>query len=277
MPVIQTEKCTRCLKCERDCPALAITIKTGEIAETCIHCGHCVAICPEKAVLPDFGEIIPLRGHRVTAEDFSLLTAGIRTCRSYQDKEVPEALLVRLVDNIKHYPSASNARPLQVTVVRSGDKIKRLNSLTEEKLLKMFSLASMFPVSLFLRFFIPAGELRKLKLYKEKFTGQRKTNDSMICHHAPAVILFHGPVTKTGMYEADANIWATYTSLFANTMGLGTCFNGFIVNAMKKKSRQNAELGIPAGHRVYASLLVGYPRVKYVNECSRKSPEINLV
>jgi len=66
------------------------------------------------------------------------------------------------------------------------------------------------------------------------------------------------------MLEADANIWATYTSIYANTMGLGTCFNGFIVHAMKKKNRLFAELGIPAGHRVYASLLVGYPKVKYV-------------
>ena len=277
MPVIHLEKCTRCLKCERDCPALAITIETGEIAKSCIHCGHCVAICPEMAVSPDFGDIVPLRGHGVKAEDFRDLTAGIRTCRSYLKKEVPEELLMQLVENIKHYPSASNARPLQVTIVRTGGKVKRLNDLTEEKLLKMFSLVTSFPVSLFLKFFIPSAEAGKLKRYKEKFAEQRKANDSMICHHAPAVILFHGPETKTGMFEADANIWATYTSIYANSMGLGTCFNGFIVMAMKKKSKHNAEFGIPSGHRVYATLLVGYPKVKYVNEASRKCPEINLV
>ncbi len=277
MPVIHLEKCTSCLKCERDCPARAITIETGEISKSCILCGHCVAICPELAVSPDFGGIIPLSAHGVTAEGFRDLTAGIRSCRSYLKKEIPEELLVRLVDNIKHYPSASNTRPLQVTIVRTGEKIKLLNNLTEETLLKKFSRFTSFPVSLFVKLLIPSGEFKKLKLYRKKFAEQRKTNDSMICHHAPAVILFHGPETKTGMFEADANIWATYTSVYANTMGLGTCFNGFIVNAMKKKSGHSADFGIPSGHRVYASLLVGYPKVKYVNECSRNSPEINLV
>lgn len=277
MPSIHLVKCTRCLKCQKDCPARAITIETGGIAETCIHCGHCVAICPELAVQPDFGDIFPLRGHGVSPDDFRDLTAGIRTCRSYLKKEVPEEILVKLAENIRHYPSASNARRLHVTIVRSDEKIKQLNDLTAEKLLRMFSLVTSPPVMLLARLFIPSLETGKLKRYKETFAELGKTNDSMICHHAPAVILFHGPVTKTGMLEADANIWATYTSIYANTMGLGTCFNGFIVHAMKKKNRLFAELGIPAGHRVYASLLVGYPKVKYVNESSRKSPEINVV
>lgn len=69
MPVINLEKCTRCLKCVKDCPATAITIETGEIADTCIHCGHCVAICPEMAVSPDFGDIFPLQPHSVSSEN----------------------------------------------------------------------------------------------------------------------------------------------------------------------------------------------------------------
>ncbi len=60
-------------------------------------------------------------------------------------------------------------------------------------------------------------------------------------------------------------------------MGLGTCFNGFIVHAMKKKNKLFAEFGIPADHRVYASLLAGYPKVRYVNESSRRGPEFKLV
>jgi ferredoxin len=277
MPVIDLEKCTLCLKCVRDCPANAITIKTGKIADTCIHCGHCVAICPEMAVSPDVGDIIPLAAHSVTAENFRNLTAGIRSCRSYLPKEVPDEVLKKLVNNIRHYPSASNARPLHLTVVRTPDKVKLLNNLTEESLVRMFSFITSPLVAPLLRLFAPSLDGRKLKRYKDSFVEKKKTNDSMICHHAPAVILFHGPVTKTGMLEADANIWATYTSIFANTMGLATCFNGFIVKAMEKNGKQNANFGIPADHRVYASLLVGYPRVKYVNETSRKGPEVRMV
>jgi nitroreductase/NAD-dependent dihydropyrimidine dehydrogenase PreA subunit len=277
MPFIKLEKCTRCLKCVKDCPTQAITIETGEIADTCIHCGHCVAICPEMAVRPDFGDVFLLQPHTVTPKDFRNLSSEIRSCRSYLPKDVPDAVLLQMIDNMKHYPSASNARPLQITVVRSKEKIKLLNDLTEEALIKMFSLICSPVVSFFIRLFVPSINIKTLMRYKDSFIRQRELNNSQICHHAPAAILFHGEVSKTGMAEADANIWATYTSIYANTLGLGTCFNGFIVKAMRKGSKLNPRFKVPANHKVYAALLVGYPKVKYRNETSRQSPEVTLV
>jgi len=277
MPVIELNKCTRCLKCVNDCPANAITIETGKIADTCIHCGHCIAICPEMTVFPGKGEIVPLHPHSVTADDFNLFIAGIRSCRYYKSKEVPENILIQLISSLKHCPSASNARPLQITIVRSTEKIQLLNKLTEDSLIKLFSLLTSPFVSPLIKLFFPKIDLQKLKHYKEFFLEQQKVNDSLICHHAPAVILFHGPVTRTGMTEADAYIWATYTSLHANSMGLATCFNGFIVQALGKNSKHYHNFGIPATNRIYAALLVGYPKVKYKHECSRESPEVSLV
>ena len=277
MPVINLEKCIRCLKCEKDCPSDAITIANGEIASTCIHCGHCVAICQEKAVSPEFGDIFPLQQHAVTPDEFSKLTAGIRSCRSFQDKEIPEEILRQLVENIRHYPSASNARSVQITIVRTKEKVKLLNDMTADSLIKLVSFVCSPIVSSAIRLFAPAMDIAKLKRYKDSFIEERKTNDSMICYQAPAVILFHSKVSPTLMAEADANIWATYTSIYANTLGLGTCFNGFIAKAMRKNSKQNVQIGIPKNHQVYASLLIGYPKVKYQNECSRKSPEVEFL
>jgi len=277
MPVIDLEKCNRCLKCAKDCPSRAITIETGEIAETCIHCGHCVAICPEAAVSPDLGDILPLQQHSITSENFEKLTAGIRTCRSYMQKEIPDEILLELVENMKHYPSASNTRPIQITIVRTKEKVKLLNDMTAETLLKMFGFVTSPVVGGIIQLFAPSINIKGLKQYKTKFLELRKTNDSLICHQAPAVLLFHGPASRLGMGEADANIWATYTSILANTMGLGTCFNGFIKNAMGKKSKVNPKFDLPPNHKVYAALLVGYPKVKYQNETSRKSPEVELL
>lgn len=277
MPVIELSNCTKCLKCEKDCPADAITIATGTIADTCIHCGHCIAICPEQTVFPEKGEILPLHPHAVTADDFSWFTAGIRSCRNYQSREVPDEVLKQLVANLRHAPSASNARRLQVSIVRSPEKVRLLNKLTEDSLIKLFSFITSPFIGPLIKLFVPKINIKKLRRYKETFLEKRKVNDSLICHHAPAVLLFHGPVTKTGMLEADANIWATYTTLYANTLGLGSCFIGFIVKALGKNGKQNHHFDIPATNRIYAALTVGYPKVKYKQECSREGPNVTMV
>jgi hypothetical protein len=49
------------------------------------------------------------------------------------------------------------------------------------------------------------------------------------------------------------------------------------VKAMGKKSKMNAQFKVPKDHKVYASLLVGYPKVKYRNETSRQSPVVVLL
>jgi hypothetical protein len=78
------------------------------------------------------------------------------------------------------------------------------------------------------------------------------------------------------MAAADAYIWATYTSIHANTLGLGTCFNGFITNAMERSKAMHKSFGIPDGHQVYAALLLGHPKVKYINEAGREKPKAVL-
>ena len=98
-----------------------------------------------------------------------------------------------------------------------------------------------------------------------------------ICYEAPVVLLFHGPAGKFGMVKDDAVIWATNTTHLAKTMGLGSCFIGFIVKAMEKNKTMCKTFHIPENHQVFAALTVGYPKVTYVNEVSRKAPEFTVV
>jgi nitroreductase len=265
------------MKCVNDCPSNAIDIEQGSINKSCIHCGHCVAICPESTIFPDSDSIEKLRPETVAGADFKHLSASIRTCRSYQKKEVDEETLNLLIENMKHYPSASNARPIEILAVQSGERIQALNNLTAETLIKTIKLvtsAFMMPV---LKVFAPKMEVARLNNYKMQFMAKNTPGSSLICHHAPLVMLFHAPVTKYGMAAADAYIWSTYTSIYANTLGLGTCFNGFITNAMERSKSMRKEFGIPAGHRVYAALLIGHPKVKYINEAGRVKPKAGLL
>ncbi len=277
MPTIHLEKCTECLKCVKDCPSGAIDIKTGFIANTCIHCGHCVAICPESTISPDHGEINPLEQSSLSSADYQKFVAGLRSIRYYLKKEVPEDIIQLLVDNMKHYASASNARPILITVIRSPEKIQLLNDLTTETLIKTLKLVTLPILKPFLKVFAPSINIHGLKRYKESFIQKQETNSSLVCHHAPLVLLFHGSVSKVDMSEADAYIWATHTTIYAKTMGLGSCFIGFIVKAMERNKILMKEMDIPAGHKVYAALVLGYPKVNYKNETSRVRPEMEIV
>ena len=277
MPHIDLENCIKCMKCVHDCPSDAIDIEKGTINDTCIHCGHCVAICPESTVFPDEGDIQKLQAPTVSPGDFEKLSAGIRTCRSYKDREVDEETLNLLVENMKHYPSASNARPLEIIIVRSKEQVQKVNDQTAQQLIKAIGMITSPIIMPILQLLAPKLNLPRLNAYKKQFIARQSPGSSQVCHHAPAVVLFHAPATKYGMAEADANIWATYTSIFANTLGLGSCFNGFIVTAMKRSKAMRSEFGIPVSHRVYASLLIGHPKVKYSNEAGRAKPGVELI
>lgn len=272
MPTINLDNCIKCQKCVNDCPSDAINIELGTINEMCIHCGHCVAICPESTISPDNIEVTKLKTHLVSAEDFQKFTAQVRTCRSYQDKEVPAEVLDQLVENMKHYPSASNARPVEITIVKSEELVKSLNDQTANKLIKTLGLATAPIIRNIFSLFSSKATVDGLSKYRKKFVEKQVEGSSQVCHHAPIVMIFHAPVSKYGMADSDAYIWSTYTSLYANSLGLGTCFNGFIVNAMQRSKAMRKEFKIPKNNTVYASLLIGYSKVEYKNEVGRERP-----
>lgn len=277
MPSIKLENCTKCLKCVKDCPSDAIEIEEGIITNSCIHCGHCVAICPESTIYPDADILNKLEPSGIASSDFRQLSANIRTCRSYHKKEVSKETLQLLIDNMKHYPSASNARPTEVTTIKTAEIIERLNHRTGQTLIKSMRLPTSALMKPILKVLAPKMNIDRLANYKKRFVEKNVPGSSLICHHAPAVMLFHAPISKFGMEKADAYIWATYTSIYANTQGLGTCFNGFITNAMDRSKSMLKEFGIPHGNRVHAALLLGHPKVKYLHEAGRDTPLSNFL
>ena len=277
MPTIQLDHCTKCLKCVIDCPSDAIDIEQGTINSTCIHCGHCVAICPESTVFPDADIIKKLPSSTVSPEDFQHLSAGIRTCRSFQKKEVDDETLKLLIENMKHYPSASNSRPVEVSIVKTEEVIQRLNNQTAQKLISTLKLITLPILKPIFRFVAPNFEMSRLNNYKKQFIARQTPESSQVCHHAPVIMLFHAPVTKYGMAGEDSYIWSTYTSIYANTLGLGTCFNGFIVKGMERSKAMRKEIMIPGNHKVNAALLIGHPKVKYTNEAGRDQPKAKFI
>jgi nitroreductase len=64
-------------------------------------------------------------------------------------------------------------------------------------------------------------------------------------------------------------------SLMAHAKGLGCCFNGLLVNAVNHAPKIKAWLGIPADHKCYSAMTLGFPNVKYPHLVHRYSPHVD--
>jgi hypothetical protein len=60
----------------------------------------------------------------------------------------------------------------------------------------------------------------------------------------------------------------------AHALGLGCCFNGFLVNAVNHSRKIKSWLGIPADHRCYSTMGLGFPNMKYQRLVPRHPPKV---
>ncbi len=79
-------------------------------------------------------------------------------------------------------------------------------------------------------------------------------------YEAPVLMVFHGSRYKVAI-EQDCFIAASYASIAALTVGLGSCFSGLIPPIIDRTKKIKASLGIPEGNGVYACLMLGHPAV----------------
>ncbi|MCL2327919.1 MAG: nitroreductase family protein [Bacteroidetes bacterium] len=277
MITIDKNLCTKCKKCVNDCTAHAIDIETFTVSDLCIGCGHCVAICAQRAVTMNDKAIIELQAQSVQPQEFRNLCVHTRSCRHFTKQIVSEDVLQKLVEITAHAPSASNVRGVELTVITNKDLLKKINADVSNELLKMLRLLTRPVIKQIVQLFTSKKQIIKLENYVVKFKKAQREGKQNITFGAPALILFHAKNETLGMLETDASIWASYLSLYASSFGLGTCFNGFIAKAFGKNKSLQKQFGIPENHKVYISLMVGYPAVKYVNEVSREGAKVSFV
>jgi len=63
----------------------------------------------------------------------------------------------------------------------------------------------------------------------------------------------------------------------AHSLGLGTCFLGFLQAGANMDKSIKQWLGIPKGHQSYGSMVVGHPDVKYYRLVERRQPNIKWI
>jgi len=254
---------------------------TTDHQEECVLCGHCLCVCPEGSIEHSGfvrANFRPIKNfEQVKAEEAFEFLSRRRSVRNYK-KDVPtQELIDKLVQIAGYAPGSPHHRVgwvRNMTVVKGEENMKVVLDMTADyiqrllKLLKgnFLKLAAMFSDSAKAGLaVIPDMEMRLNEYYKG--------GDSII-YKAPAAIFFHAPVASSTP-QTDCDTALLLVQLYAEAHGLGTCWNGLIQGAaagdhLRGFKKLSDLLKIPANHKCYAAMTIGYPSVKLHSIPERK-------
>jgi len=64
---------------------------------------------------------------------------------------------------------------------------------------------------------------------------------------------------------------------YAYSLGLGTCYIGFLNLSLKYSKKLRAIVKLPDARMAYACIAMGYPAYKHAHTASRKKPPIQWI
>ena len=266
---IDPERCDSCRMCAIECPAAIIEIAKPRALPTladggeerCIACGHCVAVCPKAAIALDKmrpEQCAPLRRELLpSAEQVEHLLKSRRSIRAYKKDKVPHEALARLIDVARYAPSGHNSQEVQWLVVEDPDETRMLAGLVVDWMRAEFA---------------KSPRLGRLLHFDTIVAGWDKGRDPVL-RGAPHVIVAHA--SKAAMLgQVNCTIALTYLELAACSMGLGTCWAGWLHAAAASDQTVKAALRLPEGNEFFGGMMVGYPRHRFSRIPLRNEPVV---
>ena len=249
------EKCVRCGKCAADCVVEVITHDAegfpcvkNEDARFCLNCQHCLAVCPSGAVTcrgvapSDCAAIEPIPSEPQMAS----LIRQRRSIRSYADENLSRETLDRLEAVLAWTPTGCNRHELFFKVVADKSEMEFYRTRMAKTL----------------RFLIRTGILGLVYPNYKRYLQEIMNGKDVVFRNAPHMII--AAVSKDSpCREADPWIALSYFDLYAQTLGLGTCWCGFAQHAFKWDPVLKKKLGVPKGYVISSVLLFGRPSVNY--------------
>jgi NADPH-dependent glutamate synthase beta subunit-like oxidoreductase/nitroreductase/NAD-dependent dihydropyrimidine dehydrogenase PreA subunit len=303
----------RCLGCGLNEPNFAGLQYFGKI---CIACHDCQAVCPQEAlVFPHFYNVeegrfaydfdypqvgqgfpnplqldkpVPLSEIDDKLTGVEKVVYNRRSVRVYKDQPVPKELIKRVIEAGRFAPSAGNCQGWKFVVV------------TDKELLQGLSDSSLKFLGLFTKLYQGRGlgrtVLKKaLAFIKPNSIDQRpmaaiqgslapKFGEG-IAHcmfHAPAAIFLLKHSLHISEPELGMGILGQNMVLAAHSLGLGTCYVGFVANALNLDPITKAKFGKKLGlewpyNSVSIVITLGYPAVQVDKPVDREFPKVKWV
>jgi len=260
-----------------DCISKAIRKENKEVLhDKCIHCGHCVSICPVEAVT-----INGLSGEQLISTPDAMplymetLVKKRRSVRHYKNELVSRKKIDKILEVTNCAPTGTNSRSVSISVLDSREKIDELTDIIMRHFDKMTKII-LNPITYpFLLIILGRKKTGKLFNYK-RMISKYESGNNILTHNAPLLMIFHSH-KKSSTPVQDGIIWATTAMYFAESLGIGTCFNGFLVIGINTSMKAKKYLNIPIGHKICETFTAGYPEYSYKRGVIRDDLKVGFV
>lgn len=198
-----------------------------------------------------------------------------RSVRHYRPQALPESVIKDILVVVNHAPTGTNSRGVGITVVNSMQRMQELSDLTM-RFFRLLSRIILNPLTIPCIFLCTGRKgLRRLQGYKAHIDRYFR-GENNLTHDAPVLFVFHAD-RRSSCPSEDAVIWAANAQLYAESLGIGTCYNGFLVRAAAMHRPLRRFLGIPSHHTVYETFTAGYPAVRYQRTACRDSAYHHII
>lgn len=257
---ILKNKCTNCRLCMTICPSKIIRENKDGYPEIrkraepfCIKCGHCFSICPSGAVEYEGVRAEDSKSEmlkKLPADEILSFIKSRRSVRHFKETEVNRKLLEQLIDLLGYVPSGSNSRMFHTTVVSGKEKTDLLTEMVVEW-------------------------AKENKQFIELVSEMRRGNNVITCG-APHLIIAHSE-PKGSTPKEDSVIALNTIELAASAQGIGTCWGGFFTNIANQSDAIKSYLKIEESHKIYGTLMLGYPQHTFKRRPVRPKVKTNWI
>jgi len=187
-----------------------------------------------------------------------------RSVRLYKEEQVPDFMIKRILEAGRFAPSAGNSQPWKFIVIRDPQIIADLTGTTV-KICRLFKKIIDYRVpgreylktlaKLFIR--VKPNDLHPTPFGAVSLIADGKLG---LWHGAPTVILIFKDVRGVSSPDLDCGIAGQNMVLAAHSLGLGTCWVGFVKLAFQYTGKWKKFFGIGYPYKFASSLAVGWPK-----------------
>ena len=249
---IDKDKCIHCGLCVNDCIANVLKFDDNKIPQAvnpdrCIECQHCLSICPVGALsilgkLPE--NSVSVQNHN--PDDILNLIKTRRSYRHFKQENIPSDIMEKLKNMLNRTPTGVNDHRLHFSIIDDIDVMNDFRDYTNKKLIDILSKPIFNNVA------------KKFGHYKNALLKGK----DVIFRGAPHMVVVSSPVDAP-CKDIDPVIALSYFELYAQSLGIGTCWCGLAYGVLRFMPELCKQLEIPDNYKLSYVMLFGMPDVNY--------------